>query len=193
MQVVSLLRAFHRVGNAGRYWAWHCADGDPIPAGGDNMNWLAEYFAQRTGPLTLGLWAFPPLRVGPEGPTAPPAYVLSYPGVQLTFTPPEVITHGKFRYELPAHYDSEEPLIASASDALLDDQSRQFFRKVSIYAPSGFNPDFLVTINDAYSFVPAFSSDGSPGFSGSCMSPLDEPQHPSQLKLPWTFQGFITI
>jgi hypothetical protein len=157
------------------------------------MNWLAEYFAQRTGPLTLGLWAYPPLLVGPEGPVAAPAYVLRYPSAQLTFTPSEVITHGKFDYELPAHYDTTEPLITASSGTALDEQSLRFFKKVSIYAPSRFNPDFLVTINDVYSFVPAFSSDGSPGFSGCCEGPLDEPHHPSQLKLPWMFQGFITI
>ena len=157
------------------------------------MNWLGEYFAQRAGPLTLGLWAFPPLLVGPEGPVAAPVYVLRYPDVQLAYTAPEVITQGNSRYELPAHYDTAEPLVTSAPSAHLDQQSPQFFKKVSIYAPSQFNPDFLVTINDAYSFVPAFSSDGSPGFSGSCNGPLDEPHHASQLKLPWTFQGFITI
>jgi hypothetical protein len=157
------------------------------------MNWLAEYFAQRTSPLTLALWAYPPLLVGPEGPVAPPAYALCYPGVQLTFTPPESVAHGKFRFELPAHYDTAEPLSAATPDPLLDEPSLKFFKNVSIYAPSRFNPDFLVTINDVYSFVPAFSSDGSPGFSGSCTGPFDEPTHASRLKLPWIFQGFLTI
>lgn len=123
---------------------------------------------------------------------AAPLYALGYPGVELTFTPPEVVSIGDFRYEMPAHYDAE-PSIASTSGALLGGESQRFFKNVSIYAPSRFNPDFLVTVNDVYSFVPAFSSDGSPGFSGTCTGPLDEPYHASQLKLPWTFQGFITI
>lgn len=157
------------------------------------MNWLTEYFAQRTSPLTLSLWAYPPLVVGPEGPAAPPVHVLRFPGVPLAFTAAQTVTCGSSSYDLPAHYDTVGSLVTSTADAVLDAESRQFFHSVSIYAPSRFNPDFLVTINGAYSFVPAFSSDGSPGFSGSCAGPLSEPHHPSQLQLPWMFQGFISI
>jgi hypothetical protein len=44
-----------------------------------------------------------------------------------------------------------------------------------------------------FSFVPVFSSDGSPGFSGSSMGIAEERQPPSQMKLPWTFHGYISI
>jgi len=174
-----------------RYQHRQWTDDAQMPTGGGKMNWLAEFFAQRTSPLSLSLWAYPPLLVGPDGPVAAPLHASGYPGIALTFTAPEVVSVGKFRYELPAHYEAEP--IASTQGALLSAESQRFFRNVSIYAPSRFNPDFLVTVNDVYSFVPAFSSDGSPGFSGTCAGPLDEPYHASQLKLPWTFHGFITI
>jgi hypothetical protein len=64
---------------------------------------------------------------------------------------------------------------------------------VTIYAPARFNPDFLVTINGVFSFVPVFSSDGSPGFFGSSMDIAEESPPPSQMRLPWTFYGYISI
>ncbi|ANB77932.1 hypothetical protein AYM40_35750 (plasmid) [Paraburkholderia phytofirmans OLGA172] len=155
------------------------------------MNWLAEYFAQRTSPLTLSLWAHPPLVLGPDGPVAQPAYVLPYPGVQLALTPAHLVEAGNRRYELPAHYDAVQPLTMSAAG--LPEGEPQFFREVTIYAPSRFNPDFLVTINGVFSFVPVFSSDGSPGFFGLSMDIAEESQPPSQMRLPWTFHGYISI
>lgn len=157
------------------------------------MKWLAEYFAQRTSPLTLSLWAHPPLILGPDGPVAQPAYVLPYPGVSLVLTPAQVVEAGSLRYELPAHYDAVQPLTTSAAGFPAGEPSPQFFREVTIYAPSRFNPDFLVTINRVFSFVPVFSSDGSPGFFGSSIDIAEETQPPSQMRLPWTFHGYISI
>lgn len=157
------------------------------------MNWLAEYFARRTSPLTLSLWAYPPLVLGPDGPIAQPAYVLPYPGVQLVFAPSYVVEAGNQRYELPAHYDAVQPLTTSPAAFPEAEPLPQFFREVTIYAPSRFNPDFLVTINGVFSFVPVFSSDGSPGFFGSSMDRGEESQPSSQMRLPWTFHGYISI
>lgn len=157
------------------------------------MNWLAEYFAQRTSPLTLSLWAQPPLVLGPDGPVAQPAFVLPYPGVQLALTPAQVVETGHQRCELPAHYDAVQPLTTSAAGFPAGAPSVQFFREVTIYAPSRFNPDFLVTINGVFSFVPVFSSEGSPGFFGTSMDIAEETQTPSQMRLPWTFHGYISI
>ncbi|MBC8722935.1 hypothetical protein F6X37_15385 [Paraburkholderia sp. 31.1] len=47
-------------------------------------------------------------------------------------------------------------------------QTSQFFRSMTIFAPSRYNRDFLITVNDEFAFVPGFSSDGAPGFSGTC-------------------------
>lgn len=153
------------------------------------MNWLAEYFAQRTSPLTLSLWAQPPLVLGPDGPVAQPTYALPYPGVQLALTLAQVVEAGNQRYELPAHYDAVLPLTTAPADEAFT----QFFREVTIYPPSRFSPDFLVTINRAFSFVPVFSADGSPGFYGASMDMSKESGLPSQMKLPWTFNGYISI
>lgn len=157
------------------------------------MNWLAEYFAQHTSQLTLSLWVQPPLVLGPDGPVAQPAHVLSYPGVQLALTPARVVEAGKQRYELPAHYDVVQPLTASAAGLRTGEPFPPFFREVTIYAPSRFNPDFLVTINGVFSFVPVFSKDGSPGFFGTSVDMTKEYQAPAQLNLPWTFHGYISI
>ena len=157
------------------------------------MNWLAEYFAQRTSPLALSLWAHPPLVLGPDGPIAQPAYALPYPGVQLAFTPAQVVEQGNQRYELPAHYDAVLPATTSAAGRLPGEPFPQFFREVAIYAPSRFNPDFQITINGVFSFVPVFSSDGSPGFFGSCMDVGNETHVASQMRLPWTFHGYVSI
>ncbi|SDI35038.1 hypothetical protein [Paraburkholderia phenazinium] len=157
------------------------------------MNWLGEYFAQRTSPLTLSLWAHPPLVLGPDGPVAQPAFALPYPGVPLEFTPARTVEQGSQRYELPARYDAVPPLTTSTAGLPSGEASSQFFREVTIYAPSAFNPDFLITINRVFSFVPVFSSDGSPGFFGSSMDIAKETYLPSQMRLPWTFHGYISI
>lgn len=157
------------------------------------MNWLGEYFTQRASPLTISLWANPPLVLGPDGPAAQPTYALRNPGVQLVFTAAEAVEHGDRRFEIPAHYDALKPLSTSTFGHLPDEESCGFFKSISIYAPSRFNPHFLVTINEAFSFVPVFASDGSPGFLGVCADTSDDTRLPSQMKLPWTFQGYISI
>ena len=157
------------------------------------MNWLAEYFAQRTSPLTISMWAHPPLVLGPEGPTAQPTHALRYPGIQLVFTGRETVERGGRCYEIPAHYDALKPLTQSGLEGLQSDEFPRFFRDISIYEPSRFNPDFLITVNEVFSFVPVFSADGSPGFSGACADPAEVTGLPSQMRLPWTFQGYISI
>lgn len=47
------------------------------------MNWLTDYFAQRTPELCLSLAAWPPLRLGPEGPVPQSLRCLPYPGATL--------------------------------------------------------------------------------------------------------------
>ncbi|SAL17680.1 hypothetical protein AWB68_00518 [Caballeronia choica] len=157
------------------------------------MNWLTEYFAQRTSPLNLALWAHPPLALGPDGPIARPAYHLSHTGVQLVYVPALVVKQGDRQYELPAHYDAVEPVKTFAFGAAPDEYVSQFFTDVSIYPPSRFNSDFLIRINDTLAFTPIFSAEGSPGFAGSSIDSKETATSPSQLKLPWTFQGYISI
>jgi hypothetical protein len=157
------------------------------------MNWLAEYFSQRTNPLNLALWAHPPLALGPDGPVARTAYHLPHEGVQLVYVPAAVIKQGDRQYELPAHYDAVQPLTTFASGLAPGEVVPQFFTDISIYPPSRFNPDFLIRINDSLAFAPIFSADGSPGFAGSSIDSEETAVFPSQLKLPWTFQGYISI
>ncbi|GLU32503.1 hypothetical protein WKR88_17630 [Trinickia caryophylli] len=157
------------------------------------MNWLAEYFAQRAGPLTLSLWARPPLAIGPDGPAAQPAYALRYPGATLRLTPAAVVEHDGRRYLLPAHYDTAAALITDVEGPVPRAPAPSFFTRISIYAPSMFNPDFLVTVNDVFSFVPVFSDDGSPGFSGTAIDRSHEAAGRPQLALPWSFEGYISI
>ncbi|KVD88328.1 hypothetical protein WI90_21100 [Burkholderia ubonensis] len=157
------------------------------------MNWLPEYFAQRTSPLTLSLWAYPPLVLGPEGPIARPACCVPYPGINLIYTPAERITHGGRTYDLPARYDTAGPLETHAGGPGASGEAEVFFREISIYAPSTFNPDFLMTINGDLSFVPVFSPDGAPAFSGMCMNPPKDPAASNRMNMPWTFQGYLSI
>ena len=79
---------------------------------GDRMNWLAEYFSQKTASLCLSMWACPP---------------------------------------------------------------------------------FLVTVNDEFAFVPVFSADGAPAFSGTCIAGGSGSEMQAHMPLPWTFQGYISI
>ena len=53
--------------------------------------------------------------------------------------------------------------------------------------------EFLVSINDAFSFVPVFAEDGSPGFFGTAYGPPEATRSVSRLRLPWTFEGYISI
>jgi hypothetical protein len=157
------------------------------------MNWLSEYFAQRTSPISVSLWAHPPLVLGPDGPIAQPVYYLPYPGATLVFTPAETVKRGELTYDLPARYDTVRPLTTYASGLASSSNAPQFFREISIFAPSRFNPDCLITVNGSYSFVPVFSSDGAPGFSGTCIGPSADSAAPARMDLPWTFQGYVSI
>lgn len=157
------------------------------------MNWLAEYFSQKTASLCLSMWAYPPLILGPEGPSVQPAHALSYPGATLVFTPAERIQRGELDYELPARFDLSSSSGTRAFDPGRPSPGSSFFRSVTIFAPSRFNRDFLITVNDTFAFVPVFSSDGAPGFSGSCMESAHSSPVSAQMRLPWTFQGYISI
>ncbi|WP_175948323.1 hypothetical protein [Burkholderia pyrrocinia] len=154
------------------------------------MNWLSEYFAQRTSPLSLSLWAHPPLELGPDGPICREPYRLPYPGVELIFTPAETVERGGKIYTLPACYDSRG-LFAARSTA--HDEAASFFNEVTIFAPSQFNCDFVVTINGEFSFVPSFWPDGSPGFSGVCAPAASGCVTGDRTGPPWLFQGYLSI
>ncbi|AOI61548.1 MULTISPECIES: hypothetical protein [Burkholderia cepacia complex] len=154
------------------------------------MNWLSEYFAQRTSPLSLSLWAHPPLALGPDGPICREPYRLPYPGVELVFTPAEAVERGGKTYTLPARYDSRG-LLAARSTA--HDEAASFFREVTIFAPSQFNRDFVVTVNGEFSFVPTFWQDGSPGFSGVCVPAGSGRTTGERAGPPWLFQGYLSI
>ncbi|MGF6697291.1 hypothetical protein OKW38_001903 [Paraburkholderia sp. MM5496-R1] len=157
------------------------------------MNWLTEYFAQQTKSLTISLWAYPPLALGPDGPVTRPAHSLPYPGVQLVFTPGEVIKRGDLFYELPARYDTMKPLATDLSEVVRDEPASSFFREITIYAPSCLNRDCLITVNGAFSFVPIFASDGAPGFLGTSTAHAELPASSPQMGLPWFFQGYVSI
>ncbi|WP_232445524.1 hypothetical protein [Burkholderia ubonensis] len=160
---------------------------------GPVMNWLSEYFAQRTRSLFLSMWAYPPLVLGPDGPVAPPAYCLPYPGVRLVLTPGDKVRRGELTEDLPARYDAAGLLTAGAGGPGERGDATAFFRTITIYAPSAFNPDFLVTINGIYMFVPVFSRDGAPGFSGTCRAQEKDLDAAERMELPWTFQGYLSI
>ncbi|WP_233839078.1 hypothetical protein [Paraburkholderia sp. ZP32-5] len=157
------------------------------------MNWLEEYFSQKTASLCLSMWAYPPLVLGPEGPANQQVHALPYPGATLVFTPGERVQRGNFEYELPARFDLRHA--SSDRDINLEPplHASQFFRSVTIFAPSRYNRDFLIAVNDEFAFVPVFSSDGAPGFSGSCTASSGESAARGQMQLPWTFQGYLSI
>ncbi|WP_116136569.1 hypothetical protein [Trinickia diaoshuihuensis] len=157
------------------------------------MNWLAEYFAQRATPLTLSLSAHPPLAIGPDGPVTQPLYALPYPGAELVFSPGETLEHGDHRFQVPARYETRGTLATHAVGSPLNAPCPPFFNRVAIYAPSPFNPEFLVSVNDVFSFVPVFAKDGSPGFFGTAFELPEAAGAASRLRLPWTFEGYISI
>ncbi|HEY4803591.1 MAG TPA: hypothetical protein VIH96_13335 [Paraburkholderia sp.] len=157
------------------------------------MNWLADYFAQRTPALCLSLAAWPPLRLGPEGPVPQSPRCLPYPGATLVFRPAGQISHGDQTVELPSCYEMRTPTPSQATEWARHAEGAAFFESVKIFAPSCYNPDFLVTINDSLSFVPVFSADGAPGFFGSCIARGGATAVDPQMALPWSFQGYITI
>lgn len=157
------------------------------------MNWLAEYFAQRTTPLTLSLSAHPPLEIGPDGPVTQPIYALPYPGAELVFVPGATIEHAGRSYTVPPRYETQGALSTHAIGSPASAPCPPFFGRVAIYAPSAFNPEFLVSINDTFSFVPIFAKDGSPGFFGTAYGPPEATGAASTLRLPWTFEGYISI
>ncbi|MPV68365.1 hypothetical protein [Burkholderia sp. BE17] len=154
------------------------------------MNWLSEYFAQRTSPLSLSLWAHPPLVLGPDGPVCRPPHSLPYPGVELVFSPAEQVERDGRIYTLPARYEATAPLAARVAG---HGDAEPFFRTVSIFAPSQFNPDFFVTINGEYAFAPVFRPDGSPGFSGMCATGAGDGTSGRRTGATWLFQGYLSI
>ncbi|WP_233853640.1 hypothetical protein [Paraburkholderia sp. HD33-4] len=157
------------------------------------MNWLAEYFSHKTASLCLSMWAYPPLILGPEGPAAQPVHALPYPGATLVFTSGERVERGGLEYELPARFDLERVSDPRAVDLDRPLQTSPFFRSVTIFAPSRYNRDFLITVNDEFAFVPVFSADGAPGFSGTCIASGDGATMQGHMQLPWIFRGYISI
>ncbi|MEM5365833.1 hypothetical protein V4C53_07275 [Paraburkholderia azotifigens] len=156
------------------------------------MNWLTEYFAQETRTLNLSLWAYPPAVMGPDGPIVQSAALYApYPGIELTFSPAGKVRHGDRTYELPARYDSTGAMKATATAAPKDDAN--FFREVSIFAPSHLNGEAVIVINHAFSFAPQFAADGTPGFVGLATPDSDDYFRTGQMKLPWMFAGYLSI
>ncbi|RQT52436.1 hypothetical protein [Burkholderia cepacia] len=153
------------------------------------MNWLSEYFAQHTSPLSLSIWAHPPLAVGPDGPVCREPYRLPYPGVEMVYTPAGTVECGGRIYTLPARYDARW----TRAGGILHDDAAPFFREVTIFAPSPFNRDFVVTVNGEFSFVPSFWADGSPGFSGTCAPAASGHAVRDRSGPPWLFQGYLSI
>ncbi|WP_321924685.1 hypothetical protein [Paraburkholderia guartelaensis] len=157
------------------------------------MNWLADYFAQHTPELCLSLAAWPPLRLGPEGPIPQLPRCLPYPGATLIFRPASRITRGEQTIELPAYYEMRIPTSSQTTGWARNADGADFFESVRIFAPSCYNPDFLITINDSLSFVPVFSADGAPGFYGSSIAHTPATSDVLHMALPWSFQGYVTI
>lgn len=158
------------------------------------MNWLAEYFSQRASTMKLSLLAQPPFAIGPDGPIPQPVFALPYPGIDLVFTPGAIVEHEDRRYALPPHYDSCAQLETSIVEGHhFRPSDTTFFNRIAIYAPSAFNPDFLVTINDAFAFVPVFAADGSPAFVGLAKPFASAEGTGAKPSLPWTFQGYLSI
>ena len=158
---------------------------------GGTTNWLTEYFAQGTKTLNLSLWVYPPAVMGPDGPIVQPAALCApYPGIELAFSPAGEARQGDRLCELPARYDSKGPLNQSAPP--MEDKSN-FFRQVSIFAPSHLNRDAVIVVNNAFSFTPLFASDGTPGFVGHSVPDSDDYLRPGQMRLPWTFAGYVSV
>lgn len=157
------------------------------------MNWLAEYFSRRTPVLNISMWAYPPLRLGPEGPVAQKPHCLPYPGVELVFSPSEEVRSGALTFEIPARYELRQSAFSRAGETAPGADGPGFFRTVTIFAPSRYVRDFLITVNDTFSFEPVFSADGAPGFFGTCMAHPDDATSPPPMRLPWCFEGYISI
>ncbi len=157
------------------------------------MNWLAEYFSRRTPVLNISMWAYPPLLLGPDGPAAQKPYCLPYPGVELAFSPGEDVRRGTRSDEIPARYEMHAPEALPTPETAPNAEGREFFRSIEIFAPSRYNRDFLIRVNDAFAFVPVFSADGAPGFLGSCVAPSGDWGSPQHMHLPWCFAGYISI
>lgn len=157
------------------------------------MNWLAEYFSRRTPVLNISMWAYPPLLLGPEGPVAQQPHCLPYPGVELAFRPGEEVRRGSRSDEIPARYDMRELETSRRREMAQGADDQVFFQSIEIFAPSRYNCDFLIRVNEEFAFVPIFSGDGAPGFFGSCVEQsCDSPSSP-QMRLPWFFRGYISI
>ncbi|MFX1764977.1 hypothetical protein PWP93_20790 [Paraburkholderia sp. A1RI-2L] len=154
------------------------------------MNWLAEYFSRRTPVVNMSMWVYPPLLLGPEGPVAQQPHCLPYPGVELVFSPGESVRRGTRSDELPARYEMRGPATREVREMA---QGRAFFQSIEIFAPSRYNRDFLIRVNDAFAFVPVFSADGAPGFFGTCVEQPGASPAPQQMPQPWCFRGYISI
>ncbi|TDV03067.1 hypothetical protein [Paraburkholderia caballeronis] len=158
------------------------------------MDWLAEFFRQKTATINLSLWAYPPLALGPDGPVAPQGYCLPYPGVPLAYVPASTVERDGATWTLPAHYRTSGPLVTHiAGPGDNGGGAPALFRTVAIYAPSPLNEHALVRINDTFAFVPLFSADGAPGFTGTSFGETGLDALPPSMKLPWTFDGYVTI
>ncbi|WP_321943531.1 hypothetical protein [Paraburkholderia tropica] len=161
------------------------------------MNWLAEYFSRRTPVLDVAMWIYPPPALGPEGPVVQAPHCLPYPGVELAFTAGEEVRRGTRCDEIPARYawcaEVHQPDMSRVREMARGVENHGFFRSIEIYPPSRYNNDCLIRVNDAFAFVPVFSADGAPCFSGSCMAQPGEPSSSSSVRLPWLFRGYISI
>jgi hypothetical protein len=157
------------------------------------MNWLAEYFSRRTPVLNISMWAYPPLLLGPEGPAAQKPHCAPYPGIELVFSPGDEVQRGTLTYDLPARYEMREPASLHARERAHGADGAGFFRSITIFAPSRYNQDFLINVNGIFSFVPVFSADGAPGFFGSCIEHPGDSTSSPQMRLPWCFQGYVSI
>jgi hypothetical protein len=105
-------------------------------------------------------------------------------------TPGETVERDGNIYTLPARYDARG-LFAARSTAR--DDTASFFHEVTIFAPSPFNSDFVMTVNGEFSFVPTFWQDGSPGFSGICAPTASGRATGERSGPPWLFQGYLSI
>jgi hypothetical protein len=159
----------------------------------ETMNWLAEYFSRRTPVLNISMWAYPPLLLGPEGPVAQKPHCLPYPGVELAFSAGDEVRRGALTFEIPARYELRQTAFSRAGEAAPGADGPGFFRTITILAPSRYSRDVLITVNDTFAFVPVFSTDGAPGFFGSCIAQPDDSTSSQQMRFPWCFQGYISI
>lgn len=156
------------------------------------MNWRPE-FAQCTRPLSLSRRACPSFVLGPEGPIAMSAYWPPSPGVSAIYTPAERITRGERTGDLPARSDTAGPLETHTGGPGVSGEAAAFFRGIASYAPSSFNPDFLVAIGGDIPLLPVSSPHGVPGFSARVPEAAERSGRWGPHGLPWVFQVHLSI